>query len=169
MTAYETAPATGDRHPNPALDLTLERVIRAPRSVVWNAWTDAASLQQWWVPAPTTARIEHLDVRAGGAFVTSMSDDGETFVPHTDAIFLIAEPNERLVFTNAVDSAWRPASPAPVAMTAEIVFAEHPEGTDYRVIVRHARPEDRDRHETLGFFEGWGSVTAALADIAERS
>ena len=52
-------------------------------------------------------------------------------------------------------------------MTAEIVFDEHPEGTDYRAIVRHGDPKDRDLHEELGFFDGWGSVTEALAALVE--
>ena len=43
-----------------------------------------------------------------------MSEDGQTFFPHTDGIFLVVEEERRLVFTNAIDSAWRPASPAPV-------------------------------------------------------
>ncbi|WP_309103797.1 SRPBCC domain-containing protein [Microbacterium sp.] len=153
---------------DPRLDLTLERLIRAPRQTVWRAWTDPARLRQWWVPAPTVARVDRLDVRPGGGFVTSMSDDGGPFVPHTDAIFLVVEPEARLVFSNAIDSDWRPASPAPVSMTAEISLEEHPDGTRYRVVVRHGDPADRDRHETLGFFDGWGTVTDALAALAER-
>jgi len=153
---------------DPTLDLTVHRVIRAPRSAIWQAWTDSAQLQRWWVPAPTVARIDRLDVCPAGAFVTSMSDDGEAFVPHTDSIFLVVEPDVRLVFTNAVDSAWRPADPAPVRMTAEVVLADHPEGTDYRVVVRHGDAADRDRHETLGFVDGWESVTDALAGLVER-
>ncbi|WP_018657638.1 SRPBCC domain-containing protein [Actinomadura flavalba] len=152
---------------NPRLDLTLQRMIRAPRSAIWRAWTEPTQLQQWWVPAPTVARIDRLDVRPGGGFVSSMSDDGQAFVPHTDSIFLVTEPETRLVFTNAINSAWRPAAPAPVAMTAEITLADHPEGTDYRVVVRHGDPANRDRHEQLGFFDGWGSVTAALAALVE--
>lgn len=153
---------------DPRLDLTLQRVIRAPRSAIWRAWTKPDRLQQWWVPAPTVARVDRLDVRPGGAFVTSMSDDGRTFVPHTDSIFLVVEPEVRLGFTNAIDSAWRPAVPAPVPMTAEIALADHPEGTDYRVVVRHGDPAARRQHEELGFFDGWGSVTAALAGLVER-
>lgn len=153
---------------DPRLDLTLQRVIRAPRRTIWRAWTDAASLERWWVPPPAVARVDRLDVRPGGAFVTSMSEDGRTFVPHTDSVFLVVEPDVRLVFTNAVDSAWRPATPAPVSMSAEIVLGDHPDGTDYRVIVRHGDPADRDRHEELGFFDGWGSVTDALAALVEQ-
>ena len=114
---------------NPDLDLSLDRVIRAPRDAVWNAWTDPASLAQWWLPTPTSCRVDRLDVGPGGAFVTSMSDDGIDFVPHLDACFLAVDDGERLVFTNAVDSGWRPAAAEP-AMTAEIVLHEHPDGTD---------------------------------------
>jgi uncharacterized protein YndB with AHSA1/START domain len=152
---------------NPDLDLTLQRVIRAPRETVWRAWTDPARLAQWWLPAPAVARVDRLDPRPGGALVTRMSDDGEAFVPHLDAAFLVVDEHERIVFTNAIDSAWRPAQPASIAMTAEITFGEHPEGTDYRVVVRHGDPASRARHEELGFADGWGAVSDQLARLVE--
>ncbi|WP_100447452.1 SRPBCC domain-containing protein [Glycomyces xiaoerkulensis] len=153
---------------NPDLDLTLERIIHAPRAVVWNAWTDPARFEQWWLPAPTMCRVDHLEVRPGGALVTRMSDDGVAFAPHMDASFLVVDKIERIVFTNAIDSAWRPVNPMPVSMTAEITLSDHPDGTNYRVIVRHGDSASRDRHEELGFFEGWGSVAGQLAAVAER-
>jgi uncharacterized protein YndB with AHSA1/START domain len=152
---------------NPELDLSIDRIIRAPRKQVWDAWTQPDKLARWWIPAPTHCRVERLDVRAGGGFVTLMSDDGEEFVPHLDACFLVADEYERIVFTNAINSDWRPASPAPVPMTAEVVLRDHPDGTDYRVTVRHGDPADRARHAELGFAEGWGSTTAQLARLAE--
>lgn len=154
---------------NPDLDLVVRRIIRAQRQAVWRAWTDATLLAQWWTPAPTVTRVERLQVRPGGGFVTQMSDDGSHFVAHTDAVFLVVEDHSRLVFTNAVDSGWRPASPEPIAMTAEIIFDEHPDGTNYQAIVRHRDPVLRARHEELGFFDGWGAVTEALAQLAETA
>lgn len=59
------------------------------------------------------------------------------------------------------------ATVQPKPLTAEITFTEHPNGTGYRAVVRHGDPESRDRHEALGFFEDWGSVTDALAALAE--
>lgn len=154
---------------NPDLDLRVERIIRAPRKVVWEAWTDPDSLAQWWLPAPTSCRVERLEVRPGGAFVTQMSDDGLTFVPHLDACFLLVDECERMVFTNAVDSQWRPANPDPVAMTAEVRLYDHADGTDYRIVARHGDPAARDRHAELGFAEGWGTVADQLARFAESA
>ena len=152
---------------NPDLDLVLQRVIRAPRTAVWNAWTDPSRFAKWWIPAPMTCRVDRFEVRPGGPLVTRMCEDGTTFVPHLDAAFLVVDDLERIVFTNAIDSEWRPTNPAPVAMTAEITLGDHPDGTDYRVVVRHGDPAARARHEELGFLEGWGSVTGQLAALAE--
>ena len=152
---------------NSDLDLTLQRVIRAPRAVVWRAWTEPSQLEQWWVPAPAVARVDRLEAQPGGAFVTRISDDGVEFGPHMDASFLVVDDRERLVFTNAIDSGWRPTRPDPVAMVAEIVLRDHPEGTDYQVVVRHGDPAARARHEELGFFDGWGAVTGQLAAFVE--
>jgi uncharacterized protein YndB with AHSA1/START domain len=153
---------------NPDLDLTLERVIRAPRAAVWRAWTDPARFERWWVPAPTLCRVDRMDVRPGGALVTRISDDGVEFVPHLDAMFIVVDELERIVYTNAIDSGWRPTNPSPVAMTAEITLGDHPDGTDYRVIVRHGDPAARARHQELGFADGWVSVTEQLAGTVEQ-
>ncbi len=152
---------------DPDLDLRIDRLIRAPRARVWKAWTDPIDLARWWLPAPTQCPVERLDVVPGGAFVTSMSDDGVVFSPHLDACFVVVGPGERLVFTNALDSRWRPANPAPVAMTAEVTFGDHTEGTDYHVVVRHADAGARTHHERLGFAHGWGAVTTQLAALVE--
>ena len=152
---------------DPDRDLLIDRVIRAPRDRVWNAWTDPNALGRWWLPAPMHCRVEELDVVPGGGFVTSMSEDGQAFARHMDACFLVVDPGERIVFTNALDSRWRPTLPAPVAMTAEITFADHPQGTDYRVVVRHPDAATRAQHEELGFADGWGTVTTQLAAVAE--
>ncbi|MFF0344859.1 SRPBCC domain-containing protein [Kribbella sp. NPDC004875] len=152
---------------NPALDLMVERVIRAPRAAVWRAWTDPVRFEQWWVPAPALCRVDRLEVRPGGALVTRLSEDGAQWGPHLDAVILVADELERIAFTTAIDSTWRPANPQPIAVTAEVVLADHPDGTDYRMIARHGDPASRSRHAELGFADGWGTVTKQLAALVE--
>jgi len=154
-------------NPDPNLDLTIERIIRAPRKAVWIAWTTPESLAQWWLPAPLQCRVERLEPHPGGAFVTKMSEDGETYVPHLNACFLLADEYERLVFTNALTSDWRPATPTPVAITAEITLTDHEKGTTYKAQVRHADPNAKQHHEDLGFTKGWGTVATQLATFVE--
>jgi uncharacterized protein YndB with AHSA1/START domain len=74
---------------------------------------------------------------------------------------------EQIVFTNAIDHTWRPADPAPVVMTAPITLHDHPDGTEYRVLVRHGDPDARARHDRLGFTDGRGTVAGQLAALAE--
>ncbi|RZT27456.1 uncharacterized protein YndB with AHSA1/START domain [Kribbella sp. VKM Ac-2569] len=153
---------------DPELDLLVERVIRAPRKTVWRAWTDPKRFEQWWVPAPAVCRVERLDVRPGGAIVTRLSEDGGEFVPHLDAVILAADKLERIAFTNAIDSTWRPADPQPIAVTADVFLEDHPDGTAYRMVARHGDPTSRRRHAELGFADGWGTVIEQLAALVER-
>jgi len=151
---------------NPDLDLTLRRVIAAPPAALWRAWTTPDLFARWWLPAPTLGRVERLDVRPGGGLVTSMSEDGATWVPHMNACFVLVEQGRRLVFTTALDGERRPVAPLPLALTAEITLEDHPDGTDYRVLVQHGDPQARARHAELGFELGWGTTTAQLAALA---
>lgn len=151
---------------NPELDLTVSRVIKAPRSAVWSAWTTPASFEQWWIPAPALCKVVKMDVQPGGALVTQMSEGGGPFVPHLSGCFLAVDPLERIVFTTSLVGGWRPAEQP--FITAIITLKEHPEGTAYAAHAMHKNPADRKMHEELGFFEGWGQVTEQLAKLAER-
>ena len=151
---------------DPKTDLEITRVIKAPRNAIWQAWTDPAQFAQWWIPAPALCRVVTMDVRPGGALVTEMSEAGGDFGPHMDACYLAAEEGHKIVFTNALSGGWRPA--ASPFMTAIITIEDHDLGTAYRAQVLHKDPETRAWHEEMGFFDGWGAVTAQLAQLGER-
>ncbi|HEX5992781.1 MAG TPA: SRPBCC family protein [Thermomicrobiales bacterium] len=151
---------------NPDLDLTISRVIKAPRSVVWSAWTDPASFEQWWVPAPARCKVLAMDLHPGGAFETQISEDGGEFAPHLSGCFLEIVDGERITFTNALLGGWRPAEHP--FMTAIIALQEHPQGTEYVAHVMHKNDVDRSMHEKMGFTDGWGTVMEQLANLAEQ-
>jgi uncharacterized protein YndB with AHSA1/START domain len=152
---------------NPETDLTISRIIKAPRAAVWNAWSDPRSFEQWWIPEPALCKVVDMDLRAGGAFQTMMSEDGGDFVPHLDACFLDVVQGERIVFTNALLGGWRPA--AQPFMTAIVTLADHPEGTEYLAHVMHKDTADRNMHAEMGFYDGWGTVIEQLAKRLETS
>lgn len=149
------------------LDLTVSRIIKAPRAAVWEAWTNPDSFAKWWLPAPYLCRVEDMDVSPGGPMLTSMSEDGVTFGPHMDACFLHVEEGSRIVFTTALVKGWRPAEKPFITMTAIITMADHPDGTAYAATAMHKDKADRDNHEEMGFHDGWGTVTAQLAALVE--
>lgn len=154
---------TADPHPN--LDLTVTRVIRAPRAAVWSAWAEPRSFEQWWVPAPEICRVQEMDLRPGGSFRTEIANRDEQFGPHINGCFLAVDELERIVFTDALVAGWRPAEKSFV--TAVITMRDHPEGTAYAATAMHRNTADRDRHEELGFHDGWGAVTRQLAELVE--
>lgn len=151
---------------NPDLDLTISRVIRAPRAAIWSAWTDARKFERWWIPEPALCKVVEMDVRPGGGLVTEISENGGDFSPHLSACFLAVDEGRRIVFTNALTAGWRPAEQA--FMTAVITLADHPDGTDYAAHVMHKSSADRNMHAEMGFYDGWGTVIGQLARLVER-
>lgn len=147
------------------LDLEIQRIIRAPRERVWKAWAEPESLAKWWIPHPALCRVVALDLSPGGAFLTEMSEDGGPFRPHLSACFLDVVAGERIIFTNVLTGGWRPAANGFV--TAVITLRDHAEGTEYTSLALHKDRGDRDRHEQLGFYDGWGTVAAQLAELVE--
>jgi uncharacterized protein YndB with AHSA1/START domain len=154
------------RSPNPELDLTLSRVIKAPRAAVWNAWTNPASLERWWVPAPARCKVVEMDLHPGGSFVTEISENGGDFVPHVSGCFLAVDAGDRIVFTDSLLGGWRPAEQP--FMTAIITLGDHPMGTDYVAYVMHKNSADKSMHEKMGFHDGWGTVAEQLAKLVEQ-
>jgi uncharacterized protein YndB with AHSA1/START domain len=97
-------------------EFVISRAFNAPRRLVWQAWTEAERLAQWWGPKGCAIRVLKLDVRPGGVFHYAMQ-----FQPGHEmfGIFVyrdIAAP-ERLVFVNSFADAQGGVTRAPFSPT----------------------------------------------------
>lgn len=150
--------------PDPQLDLVLERVVDVPPEMVWEAWTDPEQLKQWFTPVPWKTVECEIDLRAGGRFYTVMeSPEGERF--SGDGCYLEVVPNRRLVFTDALLPGYRPAENP--FMTAIVEITPEGSGTRYRAIAMHNSEATREKHEEMGFAEGWGKALDQMVAMIE--
>ena len=161
-------------HPDPALDLVLERVVDVPRELVWKAWTTPEYLKKWFTPAPWQTVDCEIDLRPGGIFRTVMrSPEGEEF-PSAGCYLEVFE-NERLTWTDALEPGFRPARPPAgttkecdtLGFTAVITLATHGQGTKYTALALHRSEADRKKHEEMGFHAGWGKALEQLVEVVK--
>lgn len=47
-------------------EIKVERIFNAPRELVFDAYTQAKHLEQWWIPPGWSIEIRELDFRPGG-------------------------------------------------------------------------------------------------------
>ena len=161
-------------HPDPELDLVLERFIDVPKELVWRAWTTPEYVTQWFTPAPWQTVHCRIDLRPGGIFETVMrSPEGEEY-PNTGCYLEIVE-GERLVWTDALEPGFRPtrrttdnaAGGGITAFTAVITLETVGTGTKYTALAMHRSPAERASHEQMGFHEGWGAALDQLVALTQ--
>lgn len=148
--------------PNPVRELMIERLIDAPPSALWRAYTE--HLSEWFCPKPWRAEVVEMDLRSGGrAAITMYGPNGET-MPN-DGIYLEVIPERRIVFTDAFTGDWNPAGPFMVGF-----FEFEPEGeqTRFRGRARHWSDEALEQHKAMGFEQGWGVMAEQLEAVAKR-
>ena len=103
---------------------------------------------------------------ANGAFYTVLrGPDGGT--SDNPGAFLDVVPEKRIVFTSMLLGGWRPATPW-MPFTAIVTMADEGEGTRYVATVMHADRASRDRHEEMGFFDGWNTCITQLEEFARE-
>jgi uncharacterized protein YndB with AHSA1/START domain len=75
--------------------MVLQRLIDAPRSVVWGAWMNSETLPQWWGPEGFSCRTQRIDLRKGGEWLFDMiGPDGTVFPNHH--LYNEVRPEERI-------------------------------------------------------------------------
>lgn len=146
-------------------DLTVSRIIKAPREAVWKAWAEPAHFVRWWAPAPIVTTVQEHDLRPGGGFSNTMRMEDGTEHGGTGCFLEVVE-NERIVFTDALQAGWRPNKEP--FFTAIVTLEDHPQGTKYTAVALHNNEADRRKHADMGFELGWGTCIEQLGALAEQ-
>jgi uncharacterized protein YndB with AHSA1/START domain len=151
--------------PDPELDLLLERVVPVRPELVWRAWTTPELIRQWFTPSPWTTPEAEIELRPGGKFRTVMeSPEGER-ADNTGCVLEVV-PNERLVWTAAMDPGFRPKGDLPdLVFTAVISMAPEGDGTRYSALVMHNDAAAAKAHDEMGFHDGWGAALDQLVEL----
>lgn len=149
---------------DPTLDLVLEREIDVTKELVWKAWTESEHVKKWFAPAPWTISKCEIDLQPGGRFYTVMrSPEGQAFP--SVGCYLEIVPNEKLVFTDALAPGYRPSEEP--FFTTVVRLESTNKGTRYEVVAKHRDPAGRQKHDDMGFHEGWGLCLDQLVEVSK--
>lgn len=145
-------------------ELTITRLIDAPRENVFRCWTDPELIPVWFCPPPWGVSKAVVDLRPGGESLIVMRGPNGEEAPNR-GVYLEVIPNEKLVFTDAFTAGWVPSDKP--FMTGILTFEEEDGKTRYTARVRHWTAEDKAQHEAMGFEQGWGIATDQLEALAK--
>jgi uncharacterized protein YndB with AHSA1/START domain len=141
------------------LMLHMDRVVRAPRFVVFTMYRDPDQLARWWGPKGFSTPGIELDLRVGGRYRIEMQP------PEGDAFFLagefrVVEPPSRLVFTFC----WEDPDPDDRLTVVELTLRER--GASTELVIDQgpfATEARRALHE-----QGWSETIDRLDAIAMK-
>jgi uncharacterized protein YndB with AHSA1/START domain len=135
------------------MEMQLTRTFKAPRALVWQAWTEADKLQQWWGPQHFTNPRCDIDLRPGGRIHIDMRAPNGVIYPMGGQFEEILPP-ERLVFlTSALDEQGEPI----FVNRNTVLFREVEAGTELSIHTVVISTTPHAMQFLKGLSEGWRS------------
>lgn len=157
----------------------ITRVFKAPRPLVWKAWSESDRLEQWWGPKGCRLKVASLEFRPGGFFHYSMHFS--TGAPPMWGRFMyrdITAP-KRLVWLNSFSNEGCGITRAPfdLAIPLEIensvTFEERGSSTTVNLQARPFGASDAEVKVFEGMFgslaDGYGGTLDQLQDHLAQS
>lgn len=146
--------------------VNIKREFAAPLNLVWDAWTKAEILDQWWAPKPFQSKTKYMDFKVGGRrFYAMVSPEGVemgwqiqeyiSISPKTHIKFLsaFADKDENL---NLPGSNW------------DLNFSELNETTTVYISIYNESRERMEKMIEMGFKEGFTSTLQYLEDVLSQ-
>jgi uncharacterized protein YndB with AHSA1/START domain len=141
-------------------ELVLTRVFKAPRELVWKAWTDDACLAEWWGPKGFGLEIVEFDFRTGGSFDYVMRTlDG--FEMWGKFVYGEIKAPESMVFLSSFSDVEGGVTRAPFSQTWPLYVHNRltlTETDGVTTLTLRGRPDDATDEERRTFEAGRGSI-----------
>lgn len=161
MTAEVPLSITADMQTN---QLTIRRSFDAPKVLVWDCYTKAELLDQWFAPEPLTARTKSMEFREGGHWHFAMIDpDGTEYWARFDyeAIDPIDSYRARDAFSDETGAV---NCDMPVSVW-DVTFEETAPGTVVQILATYESAEAMQSVRDMGMEEGMKSVFDRLDSL----
>jgi uncharacterized protein YndB with AHSA1/START domain len=140
-------------------EILLTRSFKAPRTLVFEAWTRPEHVRQWYGCGSMALVVCEIDLRVGGSYCYVMR--GPDGVNHgMEGTYREIAPPERLVYTERYVTQGFESNEALVTVT----LVETSGRTTLTSRVLHGSTEDRDAHLKAGMETGAADVLGRLAE-----
>lgn len=133
-------------------EIAMTREFDAPRALVWEMFTKAEHLKQWWGHGHHVENTIELDLRVGGTWRFVGRTPKGQLVPFTGEYKEIVPP-EKIVFTEIFDVDMAREHPSLVTTT----FTEHGGKTTMHCLARYDSKATRDLVTASGMERGAGA------------
>ena len=145
--------------------VSITKEFAAELSLVWDAYTQAELLDQWWAPKPMTSRTKAMDFEVGGRrFYAMVSPDGDerwavqkytSITPKTNFKFFnaFADKDENLELPG---SDW------------DLNFSEQDGKTKVSISIYNDSLERMERVIAMGFQQGIEALLQNLEELLEK-
>jgi uncharacterized protein YndB with AHSA1/START domain len=147
-------------------EFVMERILDAPRELVFQAWSDPKHLEQWWGPKGWTLPVCKMDFRPGGVWHYCMrGPEGEE--GWGKAVYReIVEP-ERIVYVDSFADAEGNALEGMPETVITVTFTEQAGKTKLTSRAQFASAADLETTLGMGMAEGlsetWDRLEEYLA------
>lgn len=144
--------------------MTIRRVFKAGRQLVWDCHTRSEYLDQWFAPKPMTTKTKSMDFREGGHWHFAMiMPDGTEYWVRMD--YQTIRPNDGYHLLDGFSDSSGALDPAMPLASWDITFSDAPGGTLVRNIVTYASAEDLEKVMAMGMQEGMTSTLERLDEL----
>jgi uncharacterized protein YndB with AHSA1/START domain len=143
------------------LDLTITRVLDAPRELVFEVWTDPDHLVKWWGPTGFQAQSCTVKLVEGGRWRFCMRDGATGAVHWASGVYHEIERPRRLVFSFA----WEEPVGTPGHDTLVTVTFDDHDGKTEMTFHQAVFENDASRD---GHVDGWRETFDDLADYLKE-
>jgi uncharacterized protein YndB with AHSA1/START domain len=148
--------------------ITISRHFKAPRELVFKAWTDLKHIQEWFGPEGFTNPVVTGEVKPGGTVhVTMHGPKGTDFDRDFPCTLVFREivPGKRLVFEN---DAIAPDGSTLIEGRTTVSFSDEDGGTRMVMETRGRALKEEAKGHLQGMEQGWSGSFEKLRRLLEK-
>jgi uncharacterized protein YndB with AHSA1/START domain len=140
--------------------LTIKKTFDAPVKLVWDAWTEADQIVQWWAPQGMKIDVVEHNFKIGGKWKFSMPmPNGADFISEGTYLEII----EHHIIVTSADF-----KPMTENVELHVSFEADGDKTNFEFSVIHETEDYAKAQEKMGFYNGWGSALNRMEEVINK-